>query len=58
MAVRGMLASEFLTLEKREVTSAYDDWSFWSSSENGLKDVKLTQQAGFAFCSENGVKKA
>lgn len=31
----------FLTLENREVTRAYEDWSFSSSSENGLKDVRL-----------------
>ena len=31
----------FLTFEKREETKAYDDWSCSSSSENGLKDVKL-----------------
>lgn len=31
----------FLTLEKMEDTSAYDDWSFSSSSENGLNEVRL-----------------
>jgi len=33
--------SEFLTLEIREVTSAYEEVSFSSSSENGLNDVRL-----------------
>ena len=27
--------------EKMEVTIVYDDWSFSSSSENGLKEVRL-----------------
>ena len=30
-----------LTLVNKEATRAYDDWSFSSSSENGLKEVKL-----------------
>ena len=31
----------FFILEKMEVTKVYDDWSFSSSSENGLKEVRL-----------------
>lgn len=27
--------------EKRDVTRAYEDWSFSSSSENGLNEVRL-----------------
>ena len=31
----------FFILEKMEVTRVYDDWSFSSSSEKGLKEVRL-----------------
>ena len=33
--------SVFLTLENKEDTRAYEDWSCSSSSEKGLKDVRL-----------------
>ena len=33
--------------EKREVTSVYEDWSFSSSSEKGLKEVKLVWSSSF-----------
>lgn len=39
-ATRGVAKLLFMR-EKRDVTSAYEDWSFSSSSENGLNDVKL-----------------
>ena len=31
----------FFIRENMEVTRVYDDWSFSSSSENGLKEVRL-----------------
>lgn len=34
-------AREFLTRENSELTSVYDDWSCSSSSEKGLKLVRL-----------------
>jgi len=34
-------AKVFFIREKMEVTMVYEDWSFSSSSENGLKEVKL-----------------
>ena len=34
-------ASEFFIREKSEVTRVYDDWSCSSSSENGLKLVRI-----------------
>lgn len=33
-------AKVFLTRESREVTRAYEDWSFSSSSEKGLNEVR------------------
>lgn len=34
-------AKEFLTRVNKELTRVYDDWSCSSSSENGLKLVRL-----------------
>ena len=39
-AARGVAKLLFMR-ESRDVTSAYEDWSFSSSSENGLNDVRL-----------------
>lgn len=33
--------SVFFIRENSDVTNVYEDWSFSSSSENGLNDVKL-----------------
>ena len=37
----------FLTLESRDETIAYEDWSFSSSSSNGLKEVRLVTSSSF-----------
>lgn len=37
----------FFTLENSEVTIAYEDWSFSSSSAKGLKDVRLVTSSSF-----------
>jgi hypothetical protein len=37
----------FFIRENREVTSVYEDWSFSSSSEKGLKEVKLARSSSF-----------
>lgn len=42
--VRGA-AKVFLTFEKREVTRAYDEYSFSSSSANGLEVVRLVMSS-------------
>ena len=36
-----------MTLESSEDMMAYDDWSFSSSSEKGLKDVRLVTSSSF-----------
>lgn len=40
-------ARVFFTFEKIEETMAYDEWSFSSSSEKGLKDVRLATSSSF-----------
>lgn len=42
-------AKLFFIREKREVTSVYEDWSFSSSSENGLKEVKQDMSSIVSF---------
>jgi hypothetical protein len=39
----------FFTRENRDDTSVYEDWSFSSSSEKGLKDVKLVTSSSLVL---------
>ena len=42
-------AKEFFIRENKLVTRVYPDWSFSSSSANGLKDVRLETSSSFAL---------
>ena len=42
-------ASVLLTLDMREDMRAYDDWSFSSSSEKGLNDVRLAMSSALVL---------
>jgi hypothetical protein len=39
----------FFIRENSDVTSVYEDWSFSSSSEKGLKDVKLVTSSSLVL---------